>query len=241
MKALLLAAGRGTRLAPLTGSTPKILAKVGNRSLLEHQLTYLQRNGVTAIALNVHHHADQVLACLRSLHLQVPVTVSHEPALLGTAGALTPLRDFLTEPILVLYGDVVTDASIVGLMDDHRDHSPLATVAVYRSTETEGKGVVSLAGSTREIEAFVEKPAQAAVRTHNEELLINAGIYVVSPEVLDLIGTGASDFGRDVWPRALAEGRLLRASVLDACVRDVGTPAELAAVNEDLASGALSW
>jgi mannose-1-phosphate guanylyltransferase len=236
MKAMLLAAGRGTRLAPLTDSTPKILAPFGERPLLEHQLEYLQRSGVSEIALNVHHHADRVLACLDALRLQVPVRVSHERELLGTAGALLPLRDFFTEPVIVLYGDVVTNASLAELMDEHRRHNPLATLAVYPSKEIAGKGVVCLADETGRIGAFVEKPESASA-----EALINAGLYVVAPGVLELLGPGESDFGRDVWPRALAAGRTLRASVLDAYVRDIGSWAALTAAADDLAAGAVQW
>jgi mannose-1-phosphate guanylyltransferase len=235
MKAILLAAGRGTRLAPLTDSIPKILAPFGGRPLLEHQLEYLTRGGVTEIAINVHHHSDQVLACVDALSLDVPVRISHEPSLLGTAGALGPLRDFVTEPVIVLYGDVITNANLAELMDEHRRHEPLATLAVYSSTETEGKGVCEV-DETGRIVAFVEKPDSAAGKA-----LINAGLYIVSPRVLDLIAPGESDFGRDVWPRALTAGETLRVSELDAYVRDIGSPAALAGAAEDLAAGALRW
>src|ERR1700677_912563 len=149
MKAILLAAGRGTRLAPLTDSIPKILAPFGGRPLLEHQLEYLLGSGVTEIAINVHHHSDQVLACVEGLSLDVPVRISNEPQLLGTAGALLPLADFVTEPVIVLYGDVVTNANLAELMDEHRRHDPLATLTVYASAETEGKGVCLVDDSGR--------------------------------------------------------------------------------------------
>jgi mannose-1-phosphate guanylyltransferase len=235
MKAMLLAAGRGTRLAPLTDTTPKILAPFGGRPLLAHQLDYLQRAGMSEIALNVHHHADQVLACLDELDPDVPVRISHERELLGTAGALVPLRDFFTEPTIVLYGDVLTDADLAELMQEHRRHAPLATLAVYRSRDSVGKGVVRVTETGR-VEAFVEKPPAAT-----SEVLINAGLYVIAPELLELIGAGACDFGHDVWPRALAAGHTLRASMLEAYVRDIGSPAQLAAAADDLAAGALAW
>jgi mannose-1-phosphate guanylyltransferase len=230
MKAMLLAAGRGTRLAPLTHSIPKILAPLDGRSLLERQLEYLVRSGASEIALNVHHHADQVLACLDSLQLGVPLRVSREPTLLGTAGALLPLRDFFDEPAIVLYGDVLTDTDLTELVAEHSRHDPLATLAVYPAAEIEGKGVCLLGERGRIVE-FVEKPEAG-----EEGAMINAGIYVVAPRVLDLIPPGVSDFGHDVWPRALAARETLRASVVDAYVRDVGAPDALAAAGEDLAA-----
>jgi mannose-1-phosphate guanylyltransferase len=241
MKAMLLAAGRGTRLAPLSDSTPKILAPVAGRPLLACQLEYLQSSGVDEIALNVHHHAEQVLACLRDLEPQVPVRVSYEPVLLGTAGALAPLRDFFDQPAIVLYGDVLTDADLALLMAEHVRHEPTATLALYRSSRTAGKGIVQIDEQTGTVQGFLEKPSHTPADVHGEPL-INAGLYVVSPALLDLIGPGFSDFGQHVWPRALATGHPLRASVLDgAYVRDVGTPETLAAAGEDLATGALSW
>lgn len=232
---MLLAAGRGTRLAPLTDSIPKILAPFGGRPLLEHQLEYLRHSGITEIALNVHHHADQVLACIDALHMDVPVRISHEPRLLGTAGALLPLRDFFSEPVVVLYGDVITNASLPELMEEQRRHDPLATLTVYRSSEIEGKGVCVI-GEDGRIITFAEKPDSAT-----GSALINAGLYVVAPRLLDLLTPGESDFGQDVWPRVLAEGEILRASILDAYVRDIGSPPALAAAAEDLAGGGLRW
>lgn len=235
MKAMLLAAGRGTRLAPLTDSLPKILAPLGGRPLLEHQLDYLQASGVTELALNVHHHADQVRECIAGSSPRIPVRISHETRLLGTAGALPALRDFFDEPTVVLYGDVLTDANLEGLMDEHRRREPLATLAVYPSRDVEGKGVcvVERDGS---ISSFVEKP-----QVESGDALINAGLYVIEPRLLDLIEPGESDFGRDVWPAALRAGETLNASVVEGYVRDVGTPAMLEAASADLLAGALRW
>lgn len=235
MKAMLLAAGRGTRLAPLTHSIPKILVPFGDRPLLEHQLEYLERSGVTEIALNIHHHADKVLACLDAMRLDVPVRVSREPTLLGTAGALLPLRDFFTEPTIVLYGDVVTNANLADLMDAHCRHNPLATLAVYPSTDIKDKGMC-LVDATGTIRSFVEKPDGAST-----EALVSAGIYVVAPRLLDLLPPRESDFGRDIWPRTLAIGKTLRACTLDAYVRDIGSPLALRTAVNDLATGAVPW
>lgn len=240
MKAMLLAAGRGTRLAPLTDQTPKILAPVAGRPLLACQIEYLQRSGVDEIALNVHHHAEQVLACIEDLSPTVPVRVSVEPELLGTAGALRPLREFFDQPAIVLYGDVLTDANLPSLMAEHVRHRPLATLAVHRSSEIAGKGIVQVDEQTGRVQAFLEKPA-APPASGSAQACISAGLYVVSPAVLELIDPGFSDFGQHVWPRALGAGHILQASVLDGYVRDVGSPTALAAAGEDLAVGALSW
>lgn len=236
MKAVLLAAGRGTRLAPLTDSIPKILAPIAGRTLLEHQLDYCERSGVTELAINVHHHADQVVSCLERADPPFAVRISEEPELLGTAGALRPLRDFLTESFVVLYGDVVTNADLGGLLERHRQTGGIGTLAWYASAETEGKGLLELVDGGR-VRSFAEKPAAAG-----ETACVNAGIYALDPAILDLIEGDAPDFGHDVFPAVLAAGRALYGHELrDASVADIGSPEALATVGRALASGSRKW
>jgi NDP-sugar pyrophosphorylase family protein len=237
MKAVLLAAGLGTRLAPMTDSIPKALAPLGGRPLLERQLAYLAREGVTEVGVNVHHHADRVLEFLHRDELPVAVHISHEPELLGTAGALHGLRRFglLDEPFLVLYGDVATDASLGSLRKRHDEVGGIATLAYYRDDAAEGKGVLSLATDGR-VEAFVEKPAAAT-----GPVCINAGLYLLDPRIRDYVPHGFADFGLDVFPAALAAGEAIFGHELDGYLRDVGSPESLRAAEEDLAEGALQW
>jgi mannose-1-phosphate guanylyltransferase len=234
MKAVLLAAGLGTRLAPLTDSTPKILASIGGRPLLEHQLAYLEQGGVTEVAVNVHHHAQEVIRFLESSKTALGVRVSHEPRLLGTAGALLPMRDFLTEPFLVLYGDVVTDADLADFMERHLSLGGVATLTYYRSTETEGKGLVSLDGDGR-VTSFAEKPETS------ESSCVSAGLYALSPEALAFVRPDRPDFGHDVWPAMLAEGATVHGYELHGYLRDVGSAEALEAANRDLVAGAIAW
>jgi NDP-sugar pyrophosphorylase family protein len=235
MKAVLLAAGRGTRLAPLTDSIPKILAPLGGRPVLEHQLDYLARNGVTGLGINVHHHSDQVVAALEAADPPFPVRVSVEPELLGTAGALVPLSDFLTATFVLLYGDVVTNADLRALVERHRAAGGIATLAYYRSSEVAGKGVLTLDDEGR-MASFLEKPPADLGFA-----CVNAGIYALEPEILDFLGPGASDFGLDVWNRVIASGRPVYGHELDAYLRDIGSPEALQGAEEDLVAGGVRW
>lgn len=232
MKAVLLGAGRGTRLAPLTDIVPKILAPLAGRTLLEHQLEYLAHNRVSEVILNVHHLADRVLELLERVETPVPVRVSREHVLLGTAGALAPLRDDLGETFVCLYGDVLTNEPLAGLLASHRRAGGIATLACYRSAETRAKGVVTLDGSGRVTE-FVEKPASLV-----GSAFVNAGLYALEPEIFELIAAPSS-FGIDVWPRALAEGRPIFAHRVAGYVLDVGTPEAFRRAAHDLAAGAV--
>jgi mannose-1-phosphate guanylyltransferase len=234
MRAVLLAAGLGTRLAPLTDSIPKILAPLGGRPLLEHQLAYLEQGGVTEVAINVHHHAEEVIRFLDSAETGLAVRVSHEPRLLGTAGALLPLRDFLTEPFLVLYGDVVTDLDLGDFMERHLRLAGVATLTYYRSAETAGKGLVSLDGDGR-VTSFAEKPETS------DSSYVSAGLYALSPEALAFVRPDRPDFGHDVWPAMLAEGAAVYGYELHGYIRDVGSAEALEAANRDLVTGAIAW
>lgn len=232
---MLLGAGRGTRLAPLTHDVPKILAPLGDRTLLEWQLDYLAANGVDEVALNVHHHADQVELAVAGLAGRPPaVRISHELELLGTAGALVPFRGFFRERFLLLYGDVVTDIDLRALAAAHDAERPLATLAWYRSSELAGKGTLELDPHGR-VTGFAEKQGAPG------EGCVNAGVYVLEPRVLDLIEGEAPDFGHDVWPRALAAGEELLGVEIDGYLRDVGSPDALAAAARDLQEGRLRW
>jgi len=234
VKAVLLGAGRGARLAPLTDTVPKILAPLGGRTLLEHQLAYLARNGVSEVIVNVHHLAGRVLELLERVRTPVPVRVSRERVLLGTAGALDPLRDALGETFVCLYGDVITDEPLAALLASHRRGGGVATLGCYRSAETRAKGVIALDPSGRVTE-FVEKPASVA-----GSAFVNAGLYALEPEILELV-TPPSSFGVDVWPRAIAEGRRIFVHRIAGYVLDVGTPEALLRAARDLEVGALRW
>jgi NDP-sugar pyrophosphorylase family protein len=223
MKALLLAAGLGTRMRGAFGDVPKILVPLGGRTLLDHQLDYLAGQGVDEVAINLHHHADAVVEHL-GRGTPLPVRVSVEETLLGTAGALLPLAPFLDEPFVLLYGDVVTDLRLGELL---QRHVGIATLACYRSAELEGKGVVGVDAEQR-VTSFVEKGAAGG------EGLVNAGIHVLDPAILGFIRPPFADFGNDVWPAALAAGATITALPFTAYVKDVGTPEALAEAERDL-------
>jgi len=234
MKAVLLGAGRGTRLAPTTGDIPKILAPLAGEPLLAHQLRYLARAGVDEVMLNVHHRAEQVLAFLDEFDAPLDVLVSREEELLGTAGALLPMRHFLDQPFVLQYGDVVTNVDLQALLDSHRDLGGLATLAYYDTDETREKGLLELDADGRVV-GFVEKPEHDVPGGH-----VNAGIHALDPGILEFVPP-LGDFGFDVWPRVAAAGRPIYGHRVDAYVCDVGSGETLLRVENDLVHGALAW
>ncbi|HWD63588.1 MAG TPA: NDP-sugar synthase [Solirubrobacteraceae bacterium] len=234
MHAMILAAGLGTRLGALGAATPKILIDVGGRPLLARHLDYLAAMGVDRVVINLHHHADQVEAYITSHNAPVEVTCVREVSLLGTAGGVRNALDELTPgPLLVIYGDVLFPDPVDVMLEQHRSTDAAATIAVHGAASTTGKGVVEVAGSGRVLR-FVEKGGKT-----DGPALINSGIYVLNESVLDgVAGGGFSDFGSDIFPALLAEGKIIWSYRLPRPVIDIGTPEGLALAREVVLAGA---
>jgi mannose-1-phosphate guanylyltransferase len=229
MHAMILAAGRGTRLGELGRTIPKVLVDIGGEPLLARQISYLQDNGVERIVVNAYHLAEQIEQFAADHPAAAHITVVHEPELLGTAGGVRNALECLgSEPFVVLYGDVIVTEPIAAVLATHNDNGACVTLALYRSADIEGKGTVELTaaddGPGQRIVAFHEKTTARA----DGEAYINAGLYIVDPDLIAELPAGVElDFGHDVFPEALARELPLAAHVLQAPVIDMGTPAML--------------
>ena len=229
MKALILAAGKGTRLQDLTRNCPKPMLPLNGTPLLAHVVTWLRAHGVTELAMNLHHCPDVITDYFGDgAKWDVKITYSYEPTLMGTAGAAKRLETFLDQPFVVAYGDVYTNLDLSRLMQAHHQHldedgtRPLATLALYRVPNPTECGLVEL-DNQGQIRRFVEKPPAHQVFTD----LANAGVMICEPKVLCFTPKETSfDFGRDLFPAALAAGERLRGEAIapDEYLIDIGTP-----------------
>ena len=228
MKALLLAAGLGTRLGPLTLDTPKGMLPVGGTPLIECLVRWLRSHGIADLAINLHHHPEVIRQHLGDgAQLLTRITYSYEPALLGTAGAARNLKRFLDEPFVVVYGDGFTNLDLTRLRLKHDARripgDPHITLSLRRVANPTACGLVGLDDEGR-VTRFVEKPPAHEVFTD----LASAGILIIEPELLDLIPEGqVTDFGRDTLPLALAQAVRMYGEPLldDEFLIDIGTPA----------------
>lgn len=237
VKALVLAAGEGTRLRPLTLDRPKPMVPIGGRPILGHLIALLRHHGVRDIAVNLHYKPDAIVDYLGDgSPLGVRVTYSREARLLGSAGAAKRLERFLDRTFVVLYGDVLTDADLGALIAAHRRRNAIATLLVHAVPDPTRQGIVGLAPDGR-IERFVEKPSPDAVFSR----LANAGVYVLEPALLERIPPDRPfDFGQDVFPGLIAEGRPIYGQQLDGCyILDIGSPERYAQAERDYGSGRL--
>jgi mannose-1-phosphate guanylyltransferase len=233
VKAFLLAAGRGSRLRPLTDTTPKCLVRVGHRALLDRWLDALTAAGVGEVLVNAHHLAAQVSAHLaaRAARAEQPaVHVVPEPRLLGSAGTLRANRDFVAgeQSFLVVNADNLTDFDLRRLVTAHGAGGGVATLTVFRAAHPSECGLVELEGDR--VVGFVEKPELP--RTD----LANAGMYAFAPELLEeLPATVPADIGFDLLPRLV--GRARAVPIGTSYFLDVGTPAALDRARRDWADG----
>lgn len=213
MRALILAAGQGTRLAAVAGGLPKPLVPVAGVPVLERAVRWVADYGIDRIWVNVHAAGALVRAQLGDgSRFGVPVHYSYEPELLGTAGAWKRLEREWTGASLVVYGDNLMRFDLGALVAAHRAGGALATVALFdplRHPHTSTAGGVATVDAGAAIIGFVEAGDAAAAGA-----LINAGAYVLEPSVAGWMAPGFLDFGHDVLPR-LAAARQLRAHVLE--------------------------
>jgi len=219
MKAVILAAGPGTRLRPLTGRWPKCLLPIAGRPLIDHLLDWLRTAGVREVLVNAHHCRRHLAAYLRCV-TDLGVRTFPERRLKGTAGALVPMADHLRETFLVVYGDILSDVDLSRLLDHHRRRRAWATVVVHRTATPERCGMCRLAPGGR-LTSFIEKPRPEEVPAGS---WANAAIYVLEPRVLPLIPPDRpSDFGADIFPRLIAADAPVYAYRHEGYLRDIGT------------------
>lgn len=220
MKAMVMAAGLGTRLRPLTDFLPKPMMPIANRPVLHHLLNLLARHDVGEVGINVHVNPEMLAAYFGDgSDLGISIRWSHEPELLGTAGGTKKLEDFWAgETILVTSGDGLHDIDVTALLGHHRRTGALATLAVKPVDDPSAYGVVILDRETR-VRGFQEKPRPEDARSN----LANCGVYVIEPELLERIPADTFvDFGQDVWPNLVAAGEPIHAYTTMAYWNDVG-------------------
>lgn len=225
LRALVLAAGLGTRLRPLTDTAPKPLLPVAGLPILGHTLQQLAAAGCEAAAINLHHRGEQIRERFGDSFGGMPLVYSEEPELLGTLGALHPLKSFLigADMVILINGDSLCRWPLRKLIRQYqRDQASgaLATLLLTASAPVAqfGGGV----GIDREGRILSFRPSDAVqgeIRRY-----VFAGAHVFSPKLLDRVGPGASDIVRDLYMPMLGEGAKLTSLVTHRLWHDLGTP-----------------
>ncbi len=233
IRALVLAAGLGTRLRPLTDTTPKPLLPVRGVPILGHTLAQLAAVGCEAAAVNLHHLGDQIRQRFGDAHGGMPLTWSEEPELLGTLGALHPLQEFLAQADLVLLinGDSLCRWPLRRLIRRHLAGGAHATLLLTSRPDPAafGGGV----GIDRVGRILSFRPGDPE-RGEVVRRYVFAGAHVFSPRLLSRVGPGKADSVRDLYMPMLEEGELIDALVDGGRWHDLGTP-------QRFLEGVLDW
>ena len=238
MQALILAGGKGTRLRPLTVYTPKPIVPVVNRPFLLYQIDILRAAGITDITLSLSYQPDKIEQVLGSgSDFGVSLRYVTEPSPMGTGGAYKFAAETIRDTTVVLNGDILTNLDIAKLVAVHRDKKATATITLVPVEDPTRYGLVEL-DKNGEVKRFVEKPSEKEF----DELrinTINAGVYVLQPEVLDLVPQEANhSFEYDVFPEILNRKLPFFGHVMtDEYWLDIGTPDSYLKAHHDFLSG----
>src|SRR5918911_3549483 len=237
MQAVVLVGGQGTRLRPLTYDVPKSLVPLRNRPFMGYMLDFLRGAGLDGAVLSLGYLPDPIQAylCTKQDLDGFSVDYAVEDYALGTAGGIKNAEKYLDgDTLVVVNGDVLTAMDLSMTIQVHKASDALATIVLTSVEDPTAYGLVE-GDHDMLVHRFIEKPAADEITTS----LVNAGIYVLEPEVLDMIPAGQEvSIEREIFPHLQAEGRL-RAYVSSSSWRDIGTPKSYLAASHDVLSGAV--
>lgn len=214
MKAMILAAGYGARLWPLTADRTKPALPVLGKPLVGYVAEYLAQQGITEVIVNLHHRPDSVRAALRDgSRFGVRLQYVHEPVILGTSGALDNAREMIGgDTFVVINGKLITDIDLRAAIETHRRTNALATLVLRRNDERARFSIVETADGL--VTRFAGMPAPASPESAEDAPLMFTGIQVMDARIFNYIPPGVFSHSTvDVFPRAIAKGERIAAHV----------------------------
>ncbi len=241
MKAMVLAAGLGLRLRPLTDSVPKPLLPLGPYPLLVWNLLLLRRHGVRNVMINLHHLGEQIRRTLGDgSQWRMHLSYSHESVLLGTGGGIKRVEGFFDgHPFLVLNGDTITDLDVSGLVAHHRNQEALATMVLRDDPDVERWGVIE----TDEADRVLRIHGSGRVAREDDpppSRRMFAGVHVIEPSLLRHVPREGCSSIIDAYVWWLERGAMIAGHVFSGYWSDVGTPERYAQVQRDLDAGIIN-
>lgn len=239
MKAMILAAGLGTRLRPLTNTIPKPLLPVGGTPLIVWNLLLLRRHGFRDVLINLHYLGPMIPQALGDgSRYGLRITYSEEPVILGTGGALKQAEAFFDgQPVLVMNGDTMIELDLGALVATHEAHAPSVTMVVRDDPEAVQWGLVELDEAQRVHRINGKGRDGTSAPCHR----MFAGLHIVHPRVLRRLppaGTPSSII--DAYTGALQDGELVMGYDARGYWSDVGTPERYAQAEQDVAAGRIA-
>lgn len=233
MKVIIMAGGKGTRIRSYRDDIPKALIELNGRSVIEHQIFELIRNGFKDITIVVGYLGDQIISYLSKMSFDAKIDFYVESEPLGTAGALFYMKDRLTEEFIVLNGDLIFFLNFAPLIKLHKNSGALATVVSHSNDHPYDSAVLVVNEMDNRILQWIPKNEEHGDCANN----VNAGIHVLSPNIFSLIFKyGCIDLEHDVLIPLVKEKKLY-AYYTDEYIKDMGTPKRRLEVIHDLSKG----
>ena len=234
MKAVIMAGGFGTRIHPLTISMPKPMIPLINRPIMEHIVTLLKQHGITDLVLLLFHQPEIIKKYFGDgSEFGVHITYVTPLEDFGTAGAVKAAAKHLNESFMIISGDLLTDFDLSKVIEFHKHKQARATITLTSVTDPLQFGVV-ITDKEDKITKFLEKPGWGEVFSDT----INTGIYILEPEVLELIPEGENrDWAKDVFPRMLENNDALFGCNMTGYWADIGNPEAYLEACQDICHG----
>ena len=243
MKAMVLAAGQGTRLRPLTDRIPKALVPVAGRPMIEYPLLLLRHYGIGDIVINLHHHGEQIEKRLGDgSQLGLRISYSVEPDLLDTGGGLLKAKAFFqSDTFLVINTDVLIDLHLDELLKFHGDRRATATLVLRPDDEADQYGSMDI-----DIHGRICRFLDTSLPLHSTgptRKLMFTGVQILEPKVFDYMdaATSSQKFSttRQTYPRMLADRQPLYGFYFDGFWQDLGTAERIQQAERSLDRGAV--
>lgn len=231
MKAVVLAAGKGTRLRPLTDDLPKVMIPINGKPVLEYHIIQLAKAGVSDFFINLHYLPEKIKEYFGDGNKwDVKITYSRERTLLGTGGAVYKLKNKLEgSPFIVIYGDNYLEIDYRKFIEHSKKIDGLGTIVVFEKEDVIGAGILEF-GKDMRVKRFEEKPKQSELFSN----WVSAGVFYFNESVFNFIRPGFSDFGYDVLPRILKENEKIFAYKLKNKVWGIDSSALLSELEVEL-------
>mgnify|MGYP001615986662 CR=1 FL=1 len=246
MKAFILCGGKGERLMPLTSKIPKPMIQINNKPILEYLILLCRKHGIKEIFISTSYLPEVIKNYFEDgSKWGVKIKYSIETSPLGTSGSLNNFREFINETFFVIYGDNLTNLNLSKMLDFHHSKKAMGTLFVYREplTDRESTPAIVAVKSDGEIFDIIERPMESdkerLKKISSDQKYMNSGIYVLEPEILNLIPFGVSDFMIDIF-RQLMKNKNLFAFRDNPYIREVGIFLRLNKAREEIESGEVS-
>lgn len=238
MKVVIIAGGKGERLRPLTNKIAKPMVKVGGKPILEHNLDLFKKYGFKDFIFALCYLPETITSYFgdgKKFGVEIDYTLENPEDPLGTAGAITLAKDKISDTFIVTYGDSIRVINLREMLKHHRERGAFATIGVYKRFGPNPKSSV-IFNKDGLVKEFKERPTESEIRENF--VWSNAAFYIFEPGIFNFIKEGKIiDFGRDVFPKLLKQGKKLYAFITYGYFIDVGTKDNLQKTNEDFKKG----